>query len=101
MVVVSAISGPIVETVPAFFGTPFVPSNCTLVVVSVYVWFMGSIQMPFADIPCLVSIGFKYITPAACILWKFYSVGSVGRIAIACYFVLMRIHACHQHASCR
>ena len=24
--------------------------------------------MPFADIPCLVSIGFKYITPAACTL---------------------------------
>ena len=32
--------------------------------------------MPFADISCLVSIGFKYITPAACILWKFYSIRS-------------------------
>ena len=101
VIVVRSVCYPMFKTVATFGRTPFIPCHFSAVVVSIYVGFVRGVQVPLSDISGVVSLIFKYITPAPGVLWEFHSVRGCGRITVTGYLAGDGVHTGHQHSSRR
>ena len=99
MIIVSAISNPIFETMPPANRTPFIPCHFSPVVIGIHKRTPRRIQMPLSHISGGIAFIFQHIRPATGTLLQFHPIRSRRRIAISGHPVRQGILSGHQHGA--
>ena len=77
VIVVRAVSNPLVEPVATFRRTPFVPGHFSLVVVRIHVGAVRGIKVPLADVGRAIPFFLQHVAPAYGLFRKLHAVGGI------------------------